>query len=242
MYLIALCDDEAAELEKTEKLLSGYEKEHPGTGFLIRCFESADELIHLVQEERYKPDLIFMDIYMSDTLGTEAAKKLRSMNYKGEIVFLTTSREHALEAFDVEALQYIVKPVEEAKLFSILDILLKDIVEERKKYILLKVEGNTVRLSLNDILYCEAQGKIQCLHLLDGSRHVLRMTMTEIYGILSNYQEFVRLGVSYIVNLGHIRSLSAKEICMDNGMKLYLPRGTYKTLKEQYFQYYCEEE
>lgn len=247
MYLIALCDDESKELEKTEKMLNKYEKKYPGLDLAIRRFENADELLYLVREENYMPDMIFMDIYMPDKkrnsypLGIEAARKLRNMNYKGRIVFLTTSKEYALEAFDVDAIQYIVKPVSEDKLFLVLDNLLEDIKEEQKKYILLRIEGRLVRVSLNEIVYCEAQGKMQHLYLADGTKCILRMTMTEIYEQLSQYQEFVRLGVAFIVNLGYISSLNAKEINMDNGMKIYLPRGTYKGLREQYFRYYCRE-
>lgn len=247
MCLIALCDDELAELEKTEKLLSDYRKKHPGRDFVIQCFESADELLRLVREENYMPDLLFMDIYMPDKnrascpMGMEAAKLLRRMNYGGKIIFLTTSKEHALEAFDVDAMQYMVKPVSKEKLFSLLDSLLQDAEKERKKYILLRVEGRLARVSVNDIVYCEAQGKTQHLYLVNGTQYVLRMTMTEIYEQLSGYWEFVRIGVAFIVNLGYISSLNAKEICMDNGAKIYLPRGTYKGLREQYFNYYCGE-
>lgn len=247
MYRIALCDDELTELEKTEKLLGDYEKKHAGTDFMIQSFENVDGLLYSVREEDYMPDLIFMDIYMPDIkndsypLGLEAARKLRDMNYKGKIVFLTTSKEYALEAFDVDAVQYMVKPISEDKLFLVLDSLLKDIEEERKKFILFKIEGRLVRVSLNDIVYCEAQGKGQCLYLINGTQYLLRMTMAEIYELLSRYQEFVRIGIAFIVNLGHIGILSAKEIHMDNGMKIYLPRGTYKSLREQYFSYYCWE-
>ena len=247
MYLIALCDDEPAELEKTEQLLGDYEKKYPGLEFMVRRFENADELLCLVREKNYIPDLILMDIYMADKksnsypLGMEAARELRNMNYKGKIVFLTTSKEYALEAFDVDALQYMVKPVSEEKLFSVLNSLLKDIEEERKKYILLRIEGKLARVSLNDIVYCEAQGKRQCLYLTDGKQYILRMTMTELYGQLSQCQEFARIGAAFIVNLGYIGTLNAKEICMDNGRKIYLPRGTYKSLREQYFNYYCRE-
>ncbi len=247
MYLIALCDDEAAELEKTTQLLSDYEKKYSGLEFIIRRFENADEMLYLINEENYEPDLILMDIYMPDRTnssypsGIEAAKKLRSMKFKGKIIFLTSSKEHALEAFDVDALQYIVKPIAEDKLFAILDNLLKDMEEERKRYILLRIEGRLVRVSLNDIAYCEAQGKTQCLYLADGTQCILRMTMAELYEQLAQYHEFVRIGVAFIVNLGYIGSLNAKEICMDNGAKIYLPRGTYKGLREQYFSYYCRE-
>ncbi len=244
MYLIALCDDEPEELEKTKRLLIDYGRRQPGLDFLIQGFRSTDELLCLFREEGYTPDLIFMDIYMSDgqssfcPSGMEAARELRRMNYEGRIVFLTTSREHALEAFDVDALQYMVKPLSEDKLFSMLDGLLKNL-EERRRYILLRIEGRLVRVQLNDIIYCEAQGKNQCLHLENGTQCTLRMTMTDLYDKLLHYQEFVRIGVGFIVNLGYVASLNAKEICMDNGVKIYLPRGTYKGLREQYFSYYC---
>ncbi|MCM1261225.1 MAG: LytTR family DNA-binding domain-containing protein [Butyrivibrio sp.] len=247
MYLIALCDDEPIELEKTEKLLREYEKQHPNLDFTIRRFENSDELLRRAREN-YIPDMIFMDIYMPDKksgslpLGIEAARELRNINYKGKLVFLTTSKEHALEAFGVDALQYMVKPISEDKLFTLLDNLLKDIDEERKRYILLRIDGRLVRVSLNDIVYCEAHGKNQYLYLADGKQCTLRMTMAELYKQLSPYQEFVRVGVAYIINLGYVNSLNSKEICMDNGNKIHLPRGNYKDLKEQYFNYYCREE
>ena len=247
MYMIALCDDETAELDKIENLLSVYEEEHPESEILVERFESANELIHMIRSKNYIPDAIFMDIYMpdkksnSDTFGIEAAKELRGMKYKGKIVFLTSSKEHALEAFDVDALKYIVKPIEEEKLFSLLNCLLKDTDDEQKKYTLLRIEGRLVKVAVNDIVYCEAQGKTQCMYFSDGTQCILRMTMTEISEILSQHQEFVRIGAAFIVNLGYIGSLSAKEMCMDNGMKIYLPRGTYKGLREQYFNYYCRE-
>ncbi len=247
MYLVALCDDELEELEKTEKMLSEYEKKHLGLNFAVRCFKRSDELLYAVREEKYMPDVIFMDIYMPDKeknsrpMGIDAAKGLRGMGYKGRIIFLTTSRDYALEAFDVNALQYIVKPFSEERLFLLLDSLLKDMDEERRKFSLLKVEGKYVRVALNDIVYCEAQGKKQCLYLADGTSYLLRMTMKELYEQLIHYPEFVRIGAGFIVNLGYIDSLTAKEICMDNGMKIFLPRGTFKNLREQYFNYYCRE-
>ena len=76
-------------------------------------------------------------------------------------------------------------------------------------------------MELNDIIYCEAQGKVQCLYLAGGGYRLLRITMTELFGILSCYQEFVRVGVAYIVNLVHVESLSRQEVEMDNGKKIY---------------------
>ena len=64
---------------------------------------------------------------------------------------------------------------------------------------------------------------------------------SEIFGALSSRDEFARVGVSYIVNLDHINSLSGQKISMDTGKDIYLPRGAYQPLRERYFAYYCEE-
>lgn len=241
MYQVALCDDEIVELDKTERMLKDYEERHSETEFAIRRFESADELLDQVREKNYIPDLILMDIYMPEKLGIDAARELRDMGSKGRIIFLTTSREHALDAFGVEASQYLVKPITENMLFSVLDKLLGDMKKARRKYLLLRIDGRIQRVVVSDIVYCEAQGKTQYLYLSDGTQYGLRRTMGEIYEMLACYREFSRVGVAYIINLEHVVSLNAQEVEMDNGKKIYLPRGSYQPLRERYFSYYCEE-
>ncbi len=220
-------------------MLGSYKEKYSDKDIRTDYFKSARELLEMVRNEGYMPDLLLLDIYMPDKMGIEAAKELRDMGNKSRIVFLTTSKEHALEAFGVNAVQYLVKPVSESMLFPLLDRLLEDIERERKKYLVLRVKGRVQRVPVDEIVYCEAQGKTQCLHLADDTQCMLRVTMAEIYGLLSGYPEFVRVGIAYIVNLGYIDSLNAQDISLNSGMKIHLPRGSYKTLKEQYFQYYC---
>lgn len=245
---IALCDDEVADLQKIEKLLSAYGQKRSDLDFVIQCFEDSSKLLSMVKESNYLPDLVFMDIYMpgeqgkSIPLGMEVAKKLREMGSEAKLIFLTTSKEHALEAFDVEASGYLVKPISEDKLCSKLDGLLEKIEVERRKCILLKRAERIIKVPLNDVLYCEAQGKRQCIYMADGTKLVQNLTMAKIYDLCSVCREFVRIGVSYIVNLEHIASLNAQEVNLDNGQKIYLPRGAYRCLREQYFDYYCGKE
>ena len=238
MYRIALLDDETEELNKTIQILDKYESEHTESSFEVECFESADKLLGRVANEQYVPDLIIMDIYMPDKMGIDVAKELRDMGNQCKIIFLTTSKEHALDAFAVEATQYLLKPVSEERIFPVLDRIMEGNEEARRKYLLLRIEGRIRRVGVNDIAYCEAQGKMQYLYFADGSNCVLRVTMTEIYDQLSQYHEFVRVGIGYIVNLEHIESLSRQEVRMDNDKVLYLPRGSFAPLREKYFSYY----
>ena len=106
MYLIAICDDEEKELDKTEYYLRSWQQEHQEYEFKIERFDNPEELLWRIREEKYSPDLVFMDIYMPQKTGIMTAKELRDMGNDGSIIFLTSSKEHALEAFGVNAVQY----------------------------------------------------------------------------------------------------------------------------------------
>lgn len=240
MYLIALCDDEEKELDKTEGMLEAYRSRQSGCDFQIERFEDADELLWKIIEGECMPDLLLMDIFMQKKTGIEAARELRKMGNTCNIVFLTMSEEFALEAFRVEADQYLVKPVSEKELFPVLDRWLEDMEMKKKKYLILKTDGKIRRISLHEIIYFEAQKRKQCLYLADNTQLLLSMTMAKIYEMLSGHPEFVKVGASYIINLDHVNALNARELQMDNEKKIYLPRGAYQPLKEQYFDYYCE--
>lgn len=242
MYLIALCDDETTELDKTEQIFADYGNKHPEIELRVERFVSADELIYAIREKQYTPNLITLDIYMPGKSGIDAAKELRDMGNSSPILFLTTSKEHALDAFGVGALQYLVKPISEEMLFPVLDRIFEDTPELRKKYILLRIDRKIRRVAVDSIMYCEAQGKMQCLHFSDGTHCLLRITMTAIFDMFSPYHEFARVGVSYLVNLKHVESLSRQELRMDDGKNIYPPRGSYQSLREQYFSYYREED
>lgn len=239
MYSIAICDDETEELDRTQDSLYVYMKRHSISDFTIKRFENAEELLYVMRNKDYMPDVLLLDIYMPEKLGTTLAREIRDMGSTSRIVFLTSSRDHALEAFRLEAAQYLVKPVVEAELFAVLDKCFQEIEEEAKKYLLFKVDGRICRVSLADILYCEAQGKRQCLYLSGGTHLVLNLTMGEIWSLVLDYPEFTKVGISYIINMNHLDTLNAREAHLDNGHSIYLPRGSYGILRENYFRYYC---
>lgn len=242
MYQIALCDDETAELNKTENIIKSYRERHTDCNFAIERFTDAEELLGKIREKQYLPDIVFMDIYMPEKTGMEAAREIRRLQKECRIIFLTTSKEHALEAFRVDASQYLVKPISENEMFLLLEKVLKDLDRAQNKYLLLRIDNKDCRIALQDIVFCEAQKKRQCIYLADGTQLLPGMTMTKLYEMLSPYKVFAKVGISYIVNMEHIVSLSAHELQMDNKRTIYPPRGAYQPLRERYFSYYCEED
>lgn len=239
MYQIAICDDEELEMDKVEQMLKDYHAKSAAGEFLIRRFANSEDIFLQITTENYQPDLILLDIYMPGSSGIETARKLRDMGNTCRIVFMTSSQEHALEAFGVDAFSYLVKPVSEKTLFPALDKVIKDLDNNQPQYILLRTANNCVRrVELNDIIYCEAQRKKQYIYLKENEGVYLRMTMTKLFEMLCSYKRFVKLGVSYIVNMEHMERIDTQMLLLDNGKEIYLPRGSYKELRERYFDYY----
>ena len=241
MYQIAICDDEVLERDKVERMLKDYQALYTDREFLIRQFANSEDIFLQITTENYQPDFILMDIYMPESSGIETARKLRDMGNTCRIVFMTSSQEHALDAFGVDAFSYLVKPVSEKMFFPALDKVIRDIENNQPQYILLQTANDCVRrVGLNNIIYCGAQRKKQYIYLKENESIYLQMTMIKLSELLCSHKRFVKVGASYIVNMEHIERLDTRRLLLDNGKEIYLPRGSYKELHEQYFDYYME--
>lgn len=230
MYQIAIFDDEIAELDRVERILRGKHSPLAESAFLLECFTNIGDLLRRVETEHYQPDILLMDISMSGESGIETVRKLRVMGSCEQVIFFASTAEYALAAFGVAAVSYLLRPVSEKALFRALNRILEQMQHDRCRYVLFEVNCHVRRLALEDIIYCEAQGKKQCIYLSGGERLLLRMTMTRLRETLCIYKEFVGIGVSYIVNLGHVESWNRQTLMLDNRQEIYLPRGAYRGL------------
>ena len=116
MLRIAVCDDEEEHLKRTALLLEGYFQSRPGLHGQVETFRSGGALL-----ERAKDaggfDLYVLDILMPELSGIDTGRRLRALAGGGEIVYLTSSNDFAADSYDVRAFFYLLKPVEEGKLF-----------------------------------------------------------------------------------------------------------------------------
>lgn len=237
MYRIALCDDEPSELHKTKAMLDIYRASRPDYMFEVQEYQSMAALLFAMNHAAAF-DLLLLDIYMPEQTGIEGAKELRDRGFEGSIIFLTTSKDHGIDAFDVEATQYLVKPIEENRFYAVLDKIFQKIEEERRRFIALRTEKEIRRLSVRDIVYCETQDHSPYINLSNGEVLRSRMKLAELLSLVSEFEDFVPVGSIYLVNLGYVDTLTAKEMTLTTGKVIYLPRGSYRVLKEQYFKFY----
>lgn len=237
MINIAICDDESQEREFAHSLLTRYTNEHPQYEIKIYSFSAPLELLSYVTEQGGF-DLMLLDIYMAGMLGTDAARELRSLGDDGQIIFLTTSRDHSLDAFEVDAAQYLVKPYEEERLFATLDKVIKHINVERRGVIILKTSEGITRLAPRDVVFTETgRNNYQNIHTIQRKTLEVRMTATELYELFFQNKFFVRCGVSLNLNLKYIRQISKEAITFDNGESLPYPYRAYRKLKEEFLRF-----
>ena len=239
MYHIALCDDEEKVLDQIEDYLAGYQDAKQTFEYEIERFFSAEELLKQLSQEQFVPDLLLLDIYLSGKTGIEAAERIREQGLGMPIVFLTTSTEHALKAYGVDAIQYLVKPLDKKRFFHAMDYAVGQLEKIQESFVVLKVTGGVRQIQSNDIVYCESQKNYQILYLTAGEYRV-RMTAGKLWEVLERFPQFGRCGRSYILNMHHIISMEREEILMDDGNMIYIPRNKAAEFKKVYFSYYFD--
>ena len=111
--LIYLCEDSESDALRLKHHLNTYATKHH-CNMEILLFSSGEEMIQYYKEEKRYPALLFLDIYMNNKDGVETARILRSLGYAGGIIFTTSSTEHAMASYEVNALYYLQKPYSHA--------------------------------------------------------------------------------------------------------------------------------
>ena len=120
MLKIAACDDESAQLEQMERMLQDYFRARLALPGRISVFSDSRTLMSRVREQGGF-DLYILDIIMPGLDGIQTGMELRKMGDGGEIIYLTTSSEYAVDSYTARAFFYLIKPVTEKKLFGLLD-------------------------------------------------------------------------------------------------------------------------
>ncbi len=219
-YHIAICDDEPAELTRLTAITRGWAAER-GVISAVTCFPSAEAFLFRYEEDK-SFNILLLDIEMGGLNGVELAKEIRRGNGAAQIIFVTGYMEYITDGYEVEALHYLLKPVKEEKLFSVLDrAVLK--LGRAEKYMTLYLGDESVRLSLAEIRYIEVNRNYVTVHGKES--FTVKTTLHTIEKELDG--SFLRVGRSFIVNLKYIRRVTKTEIALSNGATVPLPRGAY---------------
>lgn len=233
---IALCEDSVPELEEVQRALEQYRRQRASLQISLSCFRSGEELLASAALDPYQ--LYLLDILMPGLTGMELARQLKLGDPAAPVIFLTSSPEFALEAFQVRASNYLLKPVRTGALFDALDELL--IGRQRTMAELFVEGGGSVMTPLTRILYLECSNHRILYHLDDGTAvrgRTIRTPFLEAAAGLLQTGVFLQPHRSYLVNASHILRLTSRSVVLDSGLELTVSQMKLHHFRQQYMDF-----
>lgn len=220
-------DDEPLALKIIEYYCSSNDKID-----LLKTFSNQEQALDFLKDNSI--DLIFLDIHMPQKNGIDFYKDLdifyttHNNTCKPSVIFTTAHSEYALDGFEVNAIDYLVKPIDQERFDKSIEktySLAQNLLLNNKSYITIRADYKNQKVQLSDILYIEGLDDYIQFYFLDRKKIVSRMSMK---GILEKLPEnnFIRIHRSYIINIDKVDSYDNKNVYINDKV---LPIGeTFK--------------
>lgn len=234
---IAICDDDAHDLLHVSRLVSKYLSEEPfPSGVKVVGFENSLELISQLDSGR-SFDVFLLDIIMPKLNGLQLAAEIRDRDQIAKIVFLTSSSEYAVDSYAVGAFNYLLKPIQEDKLFSVLKRLRNDISRKQEQQIVVRTQTGLAKLLFHEITYVEVLSRTVYFHRRGEATLASTSTIAQVGALLLADRRFVKPHRCYIVNLDHAKSLSPAGFRMTDDTFVPVSRNAFKPVKQSYLDH-----
>ena len=229
---IAICDDEQTDLKYLYMLVSRWANES-ATTVQISTFESAESFLFIYGENK-SFDILLLDIEMGKMNGVELAKHIRRENEAILIIFITGFPDFISEGYEVSALHYLMKPVNENKLIEVLEKAQKGACQT-KKSVVIAVDSETYRIPMDEIMLCESFAHTTVVTTIRRS-YDMKLSISEFKNQLD--ETFIQCHRSYIVGLNHVNHISKTDVFLDNGKIIPLSRRLYKEVNQAFIRYF----
>jgi two-component system, LytTR family, response regulator len=231
---VVVVDDEALARRNLIILL----RNDPDIGTVIECGSGLEAIEEI---RRCRPDLVFLDVQMPECDGFDVLELLGA-DLPETVIFVTAYDTYALRAFEAGALDYLLKPFDDARFHRALARAKEKLARYGSKQqrsisrIAVKSRGQTLFLNVSDIDWIEAASYYACLHV-GTTTHILRRPLHELEHDLDG-QTFVRIHRSIIVNLDRVRGLQLQdsgeyEVVLDSKARLRLSRRYRKRIQDR---------
>ena len=230
MINIAICDDEAYMSEKIKELATAFfQKKNIDTA--VCTFSSGRELLTYAGTM----DILFLDIQMEGIDGMETACRLRSLNFKGFLIFVTVLREMVFQSFEVQAFDYLLKPLKAERFEKTMERLYQSMENASKRRLLVRKGNESSIVFFDDIIYCEVIDRKVYLHLKASAVVDYYEKIERLEEILD--KRFYRCHRSYLINLKYLKSFRDGTAFLEGGGEVPVSRLRAREFSEVILQY-----
>lgn len=228
MIKIVICEDEK-EQQELLKLYIFKIFDELSIEYELEIFNSGEELLKIYSNDT---DIILLDIQMGKINGMNTARQIRELDKKVEIIFITSLIEYVLEGYEVRAYRYLIKPIKYDDFKNNVLNCIKDI-SIQNKYIIVKEQGNRIKLDINEITYIEVQKETITIHTLSKD-YKINETMNNIEKEI-NCNRFYRCHKSFLVNLEQVKRIKQYVAILENSEEVPISRHRFKETKDKFF-------
>lgn len=239
---IVLCDDSIADLMKMEELVQAYQSNYPDDCCEVEKYSDASALLNKIQNGDIA-DIYILDIVMSRITGIDVGSQIRKRSYRSVIIYFTASDDFALDAYDVHAIRYLLKPVDQGKFFEAMDYALAQIDVEEGPQFLVKTKGGMVSVPYYKIEYIESSSRKLEVHLADGkvvTSIFIRKSFDEEIKDFEGNRDFMRIHKSYLVNMRHVRGMDKTDFIMDSGIRIPISRNSIMEARKRFCSFVAD--
>ncbi|MEY8357838.1 LytTR family DNA-binding domain-containing protein [Anaerotruncus colihominis] len=234
MIKFAICDDEPIMVQEISNQLSQYMDGRKITSYSVTNFSNGCALL----ESNCNFDIVFLDIQMDNLDGIETAKILRQQRNHSLLIFVTVLKEYVFNAFEVEAYDYLLKPLDSNQFERTMDRAVSTLAQRADKSIVIQRGSSCDVVPLAQIVYCEVQGRKIYVHQSDGK-------IIDYYDNLENFERqmdrrFFRCHRSYLVNLDYIRGCDTGLVTLSLGAQIPVSRLRERDLTQALLRYMKE--
>lgn len=241
MYQIAICDDEILVAQKNKEMVAkimAHEHFIANRDYNIDCYTKSADLLSILKTNPGRYHLLLLDIEMEGKSGLKLARKLRGLNARCSLVYLSDSVDYVFECFDTHPINYLLKPVEVQKLSATVR---RDYYETHMlQQTVLEIPKRNKTIKSADLCFAEASQHHVLLHLTDGE--------LPWNGTLIAFEKclppavFCRCHNSFIVNLSFVTGIVRYQASLVGGEALPISKRYYPYILERYLNFLKENE
>ena len=234
-----ICDDTSSDLSALEAILNSYSKTY-NCSIEIEKYNNPETLIKHVEFNPDEYHIFFLDVVMQQN-GIDVAGQIRKIRSDAIIIFTTSSKEFAIDAFGVRAYDYLLKPLDPKQVFKCINRLVSEINSTPQSICKIKTNDyNITTINIKDIAYIESINRRIIIHKKNGEE----ITSTSLHSkfldsIPFEYEKcnFINCHASYVVNMNYVKSINDKAFILKNDDVIPISKSMMPQVKKAYINY-----